>query len=339
MEGCFSARGAWRAVLQRAFPRLFILVLLSILACRPGPLAAQGIAYCNITGIETKRLPNAVQVIVQADGLMDIEQNWGYFFNMEALTTGQSEKFAKQVTVLPFKIRNARSRVGNFSDVGIYPVSHVEAAIPPDAPEGVGLDMRIVLFTPATTLSVQTPWGPSFNEMSIAGPTVNIRLTQDQRSLIILVTSDRRTIAPVERRKLPEGAPVELSASLGEDGLLDIRALNADLREVVRAMARASGRALLVDDRVDHIVSLSLAGVRPAEAMEALAVVYNLAVEEEGGALRLTEGLVSSLPTFGTSALESVRLHYISAVSARDSLPEFLLRYLHVNPEENALTV
>jgi len=310
---------------------LFLLLI-------PSASWGQGIAYCNVTKVETKRLVNAVQVTIQADGLMRVRWREEDFFNVEAIQTGQWDKLLKQVPVLPLKLVNARSKVGSFVDVGIYPISHVEISIPPDAPEGVVLDLRVVLFAPGTTWSIQTPWGWNIGMDNIKAPAISIRLTQDQRSLIIIATSDRRTIPPVERHRPPTDARTELLVSFEKESL-SVYALNADLRQVVGEIARKSGKAIQADDTVDHIVSLSLRDVTVEEALQALATTYGLSLEREGPVIRLSEGVVRDLPTYGESALETIRLKYLSAISARDSLPEFLLRYLHVNREENALTV
>jgi len=118
-----------------------------------------------------------------------------------------------------------------------------------------------------------------------------------------------------------------------------IFASNADLRELLREFARQTGQVVLVDPDLERAVSLCLQEVTPAEALQAIATGYGLDLGHINGTWFLGEGAVGSMNTYLESSLEKIPLNYISAASARNSLPEFLLKYLRVNAGENSLTV
>ena len=54
---------------------------------------------------------------------------------------------------------------------------------------------------------------------------------------------------------------------------------------------------------------------------------------------RVSEGKIGSSTSFAGSVTENLHLRYISAFAARNSLPEFMMRYVQVDADENALTV
>jgi hypothetical protein len=317
--------------------RLLCLALLFALT-----VAAQAqqrrMPYCNVVAVESRRIGNAVQVTIRADGLMRLEFNSSHYVDEASAQRGVGDP-RKPVLEIPFRVTNARSQVSSFVDVGIYPVSHVEVSLPSDTPDGLGVDVKIVLFSPGVIRSGRigdSEW--DLSGLPYAGPTFSVQQTPDQRSLIILVTSDRRTLPPVQRRKPGEATPSELLVEADGD-TVSIFALNADLRELLREFARQTGQVVLVDPDLERAVSLCLQEVTPAEALQAIATGYGLDLGHINGTWFLGEGAVGSMNTYLESSLEKIPLNYISAASARNSLPEFLLKYLRVNAGENSLTV
>ena len=301
--------------------------------------AAQGVPYCNVTGIDVKRLSNGVQVTIQADGLMQFSYNYADYLNLEAIQLGNWNQVTKPVTVLPFRIVNARSKVGSVADIGVYPASHVEISIPPEAQDGIGLDFKVVLLAEAIPQTVAFS-GQSFTlgTADLTRPIVRITASQDKRSLIILIESDRQVETPVKLRVPAENARRELSVEKSGDRL-SIHALNADLRDVVREISNQSGRSILATDDLLHYVTLNLPGVTVAEALDALAIGYGLSVQASGATTLVSEGKIGSLSSFGGSVTESLHLQYLSAFAARNSLPDFMMSLVHVDGDQNALTL
>ena len=322
---------------RRSFGKLALLLVLYFTLV---PVHAQQrrMPYCHIVAVESQRVGNAVQVTIRADGLMRLQFNPERYVDIARAQQGTGDP-RKPVLEIPFRVTNARSQVSSFVDVGIYPVSHVEVSLPSDTPDGLGVDIKVVLFSPAVIRSGRVAGEEvDFGGLPYAGPTFSVQQTQDQRSLILLVTSDRRTLPPVQRRKPGEATPSELLVE-ADGNTVSIFALNADLRELLREFTRKTGQVVLVDPELERAVSLCLQEVAPEEALQAIATAYGLELGRTDGAWAIGEGAVGSMSTYLESSLEKIPLNYISAASARNSLPEFLLKHLRVNASENSLAV
>ncbi len=109
---------------------LLLVVVCALGAVSPGaPAQRRERAYCNLTAIESERLPNAVKIVLRSDGLMAPDIQSRDFFNVDAARMGRWDRMGKRITVIPIRIRNARSQVGSIVNVGVYAVSHVEISV------------------------------------------------------------------------------------------------------------------------------------------------------------------------------------------------------------------
>ncbi|MBM3493560.1 MAG: hypothetical protein FJX72_04450 [Armatimonadetes bacterium] len=300
---------------------------------------AQDRAYCNITGIESVRLVNAVQLTIRADGLMVPDIDSSDLFNTAAARAGEWDKMGKRVTEIPIGVRNARSQVGSISNVGIYPVSHVEVTVPPGSREGIGVDVRVVLYQPAMTREVRLAgdrW--NFDPPNEQPPFISIEQSQDRRSIVVIITSDRRTPAPEQRRKPadPDKRTLEVKA---ENGFVTVYALDADLRDLVRDLSRATGVNVTVAADLERTVSLSLDSVKLEEALECIAMTYGASLDAVGASIYLADGGVGDLSAYHGSDFADIPLRHIGPLAARNSLPDVLLGYVHADVGRNALTV
>lgn len=222
-----------------------LAVVALLAACALAP--AQTRLACNITDVTVKQLSNAVEVTLKADGLLRAQINYQDFISVDEL--GEWSRTAR--TDIPVRLTNAQSQVGTFVDVGTYPVSYVELVTPAEEREGVGLDVRVVLYESAIMRYFDVDnasdweWGVSWGTIAF-----DVRKSRDGRSLSILVWSDRHeeVVAPPKPRR-EQNLPVELSVSV-ERGLLTVHAVNAPLEELASEVARATGATVYVDDRV-----------------------------------------------------------------------------------------
>lgn len=318
---------------SKALALTLAIVLVSLAA-----QAQRRMPFCNVVAIESQRVGNAVQVVIRTDGIMRLQFEPSIFFD-QSVTQEDGVDPRKPVMEIPFRITNARSQVNSFTDVGIYPVSHVETSLPSDTPDGLGVDVKIVLFAPGVLRSGRLSRDEELNiDLPYPGPSISVRLTEDQRSLIILVTSDRRTLPPVQRRKPGEATPSEVLVA-ADDGTVTIEAINADLRDLMRQFTVQTGVDVRLDPDLQRSVSLCLQEMPPLEALEAIANAYGLQLGRLNGTWVLSEGAVGNLSTYLESHIEKVSLSYISAAAARNSLPEFLLHYVRINAGENSLTI
>ncbi len=311
----------------------------AVLALACASAEAQERAYCHITAIESARLVNAVQVTIRADGLLRPDINSQDLFNTDAARRGEWEKMGRRVSVIPIRLRNARTKVGSIANVGIYPVSHVEVSVPPDAPEGIGVDVRIVLYQPGITREVRLTgdrW--NFDGGNDPPPYISIEQSQDRRSIVVIVTSDRRTPTPEQRRKPadPTGRVLEVAADRGG---VSIYAVDADLRDLVRELNKATGVNLTVAADLERAVSVSLDSVRLEDAVECIAMAYGLSLDGVGSTMYLADGGVAELSAYHGSDFAEIPLRHVSALAARDSLPDVLLGYIRTDVGRNAITV
>lgn len=305
----------------------------------PSVAPAQTRAYCHITAIEKERLPNAVQLTIRADGLMATDVQSSHFFNTEASRAGQWERMGRRITEIPIRITNARSRVGSIANVGIYPVSHVEVTVPPDAPEGVGVNVNIVLYRSAVTREIRLPgdrwnfWGG--NEPP---PYISIEMGQDRRSVVVIVTSDRPTPTPERRRTPsdPEDRTLEVSASRG---LVSIYALDADLRDLVRELSAVTGVSITAAADLERTVSMSLDSVALDDALDCIALTYGASVSRTGQTVHLADASIAAMADYRASEIAEIPLRHLSPEAIRNSLPDVLLGHVRINGGRNSITV
>ena len=124
-----------------------------------------------------------------------------------------------------------------------------------------------------------------------------------------------------------------------ENGLISLRAVKADIHELMGAIAQKSGFAVAVDDAVDRKVSLNLEDVSPESAVRTIAAAYGLALAPINGITMLTQGETSDLATYRASETQSFRIQNTQAGSLSSLLPNFLSGYVKVNAEQNAVVV
>jgi type IV pilus assembly protein PilQ len=283
---------------------MFIFVFLLL-----GRMAEGAITYCNITEIVPTQLANGVQIQVKADGVLSwvpgVEGGW--------------EKFFGKTREISIKFPQAKSKLGkNFIDVSMYPVSYIQVSIPQDAKEGVGILMNISLFEPS-----------------------NFRVDEssDRQAVIITVMSER-TIEKGVRREVSAIPEAEGKfVVVYEEGLLTVKAVRADIHELMGEIARKASVNITVDDAVRRKVSVVLEGVSVEKALRSIASAYGLALLKSEDVYMISEGMPTDLATYRLSGTASFRMRYLQAQTASSLLPNFLYSYLHVNGEQNAVVV
>jgi len=299
--------------LQPRLSAYLALGLAGLFLCAAGCGWAQ--VYYNITKIEAKPGSNCVSILVQADGLLewappdrDYEAWW--------------DRREKGVTELTVRFPGARSKlVDNFIDVSVPPVSYVQVSVPQDAPQGIGLEMRVVLTESA---KFENSMGP------------------DRQSWILTFHSERT----VERDGGAAGGSTAGAAGKQtqlevrvENGLVWVRATNADIQEVIGEVAHQAGINAAVDDAVKHKVSLRLSGLEPLAVLRGIASGYGLALSQDGDVIMISEGVPRDMATYNRSETASFPMRYLRAGDAQSLLPTFLFSYLHANMEQNAVVV
>ena len=112
-------------ILRQWLPLLFCLLLFGGGAC---PASAQlAKSFYNITGIETKTLPNGVQITIRADGAINLGVDRNEFIHIG--TTGYTSRYALTLDSFRLRFVGARAQIPAYTDIGSYPADFAEATL------------------------------------------------------------------------------------------------------------------------------------------------------------------------------------------------------------------
>lgn len=309
-------------------------VILGLLA---PPAGAQLLEFCQLTHVKIKHLPNGVSIRLVADGVIKVAWDPLTYWRQEE----SGEWVRKRMRRFPFLLQNVRGAPASTVPVGIYPVSHLEFAVPPGARESVGLICTIVLYKPGSIgfwsdISRDRRRGLE-RDRNVAPIRVDLEPSRTRRELLIFVTSDRPYEPPPQRQKKITAAPGLEVRWL--DGRLWVSSVNADLHELIERVSFVAGVPVFLDDQVQRRASLQLDGVTLDEFLSSVAAAYGLCLTQTEGAYFITAGVPDSAAAFWASQVKRIPLHHISPESALYSLPDILLKYVHAHPEANSLVV
>jgi len=271
-------------------------------------LAAAGLvraqAYCNITEVKYNALSNGIQILVKSDGMLT--------FRWESGGSGETSKAV---------VRFPGARIGvekTLYNVDLEPVSTAQLMIPQDAENGLGVQLQVVMTQPSQV------------EASLS----------DDRLTFMLTVKGQRTVETINRTNGSEAAPkMGTVAVTAKDGLITVRAVKANIHQVVSEIARQSGISVAVDDAVKHDISLNITDRKPLDVLKGIAAGYGLAFSAVGDVYMLSEGVPADISTYQRSGTESFAMKYLKAGDAKSLLPSFLFKYVHDNPEQNAVVV
>ncbi|MGQ9731222.1 MAG: type II secretion system protein GspD [Candidatus Zipacnadales bacterium] len=318
-----NKRGAW--ILQDATLACGLLVALVT-----AHAWTQTEVYCSVNSVRTEALSNATRVTITADGLIE-----GEFDPNEFRKQVGNHFEPKALRAFPFRLTNARTKLGSFVDVSAYPVSHLTFAIPRESREGVGLDVEVVLYRPGYMNSIwlgRSGYGLS----SPQPPQLSIRRSTDGREIIIIATSDRYR-EPEAAREVTKGETSSLHVSTDANGRLTVQALNVELGRVLRAVSETNGIQVTIRGGANYRASMSITGATPEALMGAVAQAYGLSVRSVGGIYFVTEGLPTEVDSYWAAGTAYFPLQHLPATEALDLLPNFLLRYVRADEGKNAL--
>lgn len=267
-------------------------------------------SYTTISSVVVTPLSNGVQIQIVADGILQFRRIGGYGSQLQG-------------TKMELSFPDAKNGTGkNFYNVNSYPVSYLQLSTPKDAANGIGLTFQISNFSDTSA---------------------NVTNSADAQSVLITVQSDRT----VEKGRAGSGtgipgAVTKLDTSpqvLFDGSKLSIRAVKADIHQLVGAIADRTGISIAIDDAVDRKVSLNLQGVDPEAAVRSITSAYGLALSKIDGIYMISEGVPTDLATYHLSGTQSYRMQNTQALTASGLLPNFLYSYVKVNQEQNAVVV
>jgi hypothetical protein len=268
-------------------------------------------AYCYLREVQTTELSNGVQIQVKADGILEWRPEGA---------PGEVEQ-GEYVTEATIRFPRARLALDQtLYQIDKYPVSTMQFWVPQDSYQGLGVVMKVSMTEPSQ---------------------VRATLSEDRQSFLLTVLGQRTVERGPGRTQAQPPAPSEAGflEVTARDGLLWVRAVKADIHKVVAEIAQQGGLSVAVDDAVQHRVSLNLAGLPALEIIRSLAAGYGLALSQVQNVYMLSEGVPTDLPTYRRSDTGSFPMQYLKARDAAGLLPTFLFKYVHDNPEQNAVVV
>ncbi len=332
-----------------AYPVVFYLLALLGFVSRASAQLTQ--SFYNITAIETKVLPNAVRITIQTDGDVKLGVDYKEFLDFEV-----DVPLAKRVFRLRFA--GARQKIPAFTEIAAYPVdsavvllSRDPFAFPffedgddptQDGSGTPGVDLEIRFYVPIQvsyfTFRFDGYEGWNFSNPVVLKPReASIVVAPDHRSVVITVITDRaeQYRNPERmRRSPPENWKRNLRVT-GDEKRVSVEALHATLDETLTEIARVSGLSLQAQpDAAETDINVFLPD-RPLEEnlrklTGGLGLTLTARLPEQGGGF-LVGRFGTTLPS------ERLPLANLSADAARLLFPDFLLPYLRVDAERNAL--
>ena len=292
--------------MQTKFFLLPILLVLWLAISSAVPVWAQ--AYCYIREVGVDPMSNGVQIRLKADGIV----TWNWENGSEAAGWGEE---VSQVSV-----RFPAMRIGvekTLYDINVDPVSTASLLVPQDAQDGRGVVLSIIMTEPSQ---------------------VSASLSEDRQTFLLTVNS-KRTVEHINRGTAATATKAGTFEVLEAKGLVSVKAVKANIHQVVAAIAQKSGINIAVDDAVKHDISINVTERKPLEVINDIAAGYGLALSAVGDVYMLSEGVPADLPTYRRSGTASFPMKYLKAGDAKSLLPSFLFKYVHDNPQQNAVVV
>ena len=333
----------------------------------PHPALAQlAQSFYNITGIETRTLPNGLQITIRADGAINMGVDRNEFIHTGS--TGYSSVYAQTLDSFRLRFVGARAQIPAYTDIGSYPADFAEATLGRDELTGSPffynarqdpsktdptlprVDLRFHFYVPIkvsrfTFVYGQDYPGWNFSYGGMQPREASVAVAADRRSVVITVISDRvETVRGIKRLArspaLAQKHHLTVTGGAVDNALMRLDVLHQPLAQVADEFAHATGIPLIVPAAESALdVSLFLPATRRDDALRTLARACGLTIQPrpavDGGGAVLTRGGSGG----GDLTTERIPLRYLRPASARLLLPDFLLPRLHVDDEHNALVV
>ncbi len=334
------------------------LFFFACFACPARAQLAKNFYYVN--RIESRVLPNAVQIIIRTDGVVQFGVDLNEVFDRDA----NGRFLPRRTTRLRLRFLKARSKLPAFNEVGAYPVDgayvspgrdelqspFLSASPNPDDPS---TDVELRFYVPILLQKIN-PFGASgdigtddeearggYNFTDVLDALgVGIELGRDRRSVVITVISDRvGSLQTPSLRRAPQKINRRLNITAADaPGAFRFDILHNPLRRVLDTAARITQTTFIVrPDSAETDITLLLPSATPREFLEILARAYSLSFNErpppegeKNGAWEIGHGV-------DLDVTQRLVLNHIAPERARLLFPDFLLPRLRVDAENNAL--
>ena len=306
------------------------------LAFAAGPTSSQPRreeqTYCSVTKVTVEQFSNMVRVHLRADGLVRPRGEWRRYWHetddgWEPLPT---RRFG-------FRLLNARSKVGSFVNIGKYPISHLELTVPPEAEQGVGLEVTAVTYRPGELRRAGMPglweWMPVFGDRV----QVDMMWDDNQRGMTIRGLSDRSPHATKAEEVVaeePEDSEIEVTE---RNGGVKLSCLNAPWRQIFYRVGEAAGTDVVVSGDVQGYGSVRLPFLPVGRLLRVLCDAWGLALSRQPEGYVVRSGVPTSAASYDLIPTQRLAVRHLEATEALGALPNFLERYVYVDAQNNDL--
>ncbi|RYG67603.1 hypothetical protein EON80_13275, partial [bacterium] len=307
-----------------------------------GSLAQAQLArsFVNVTGITTRKLPNAVQIRIETDGSAQFGTEQADFIDFAA---GYQPKATQSLRI---RIWKARAKLPAFVPIEAYPVDGAvislgrEQLANPAFEEDSGGDgeprvqVELRFAAPIIVRNFSAgPWRDIDFGRNLGPLEARVEPSNDRRAIVITVITDRAdATAPQRLDRSPLASRQHtLAVSARQDGHFSLEALHSPLREVLSGLTEATAtRFLLRDQLAAQEITLVLQDTTLTEFLKALEVGYGVGSRDQDGSVVLGRG-----DEFYVS--RALPLQNLTPEKTRLLFPDFLLPSLRVERDVNSL--
>ncbi|MBD3176456.1 MAG: hypothetical protein GF320_14855 [Armatimonadia bacterium] len=300
----------------------------------------------NLVSARVEQLHNAVRITLQADGTLDTGLPEEYYDILESRVT--DDVMTRTIDEVPFHLTNARSRIGSFVDVSTYPVSHILITPLGTGNRGIGQECRLVLYRPGGVVDsdmmeyLRALDSPAYRWRWMGvNIHIDIRLSQDERAVVITVNSDQYIDPEAQLQYHQPGPDDEQHLAIGETGdRYTLEAINVPVSRVLEELGRCCGRPLALSIERERWVTTYMPMATVDEIVEALCAGYELSVVEgPAGGMVISEAKPVDVQSYNSNESAMIRCLNISAKDAVNMLPYSLLPYIRIDVDNNAIVV
>jgi hypothetical protein len=305
-------------------------------------------------------LPNAVQVTIRTDGVVQFGADLSEVFERDA--NGRYQP--RLTTRLRLRFLRARAKLPSFNEVGAYPIDgayvspgrdelqapFINGSQDPDEP---ATDVELRFYVPVT-LRKLNPYGASgdvgtddddndsgFNFTQVLeARDVGIELGRDRRSVVITVISDRvDALQKPSLNRAPQRTNRRLNIKATQTpGEFRFDVLRQPLQRVLDTVSRVTGVPFLVRaESADTNITLLLPSATPREFTETLVRAYGLSLAERVPPEGATTGGYEIGRGGDMDVSRRIVLNHLAPERARLLFPDFLLPRLRVDSERTSI--
>jgi len=129
-----------------------------------------------------------------------------------------------------------------------------------------------------------------------------------------------------------------LKITVGDEGV-SLFAVAVDAHELLMALAKETGHAIIVDDTVKRAITVNLTNRSSQDIIDNIVAAYGFAFREVEGICMISEGIPKKPSSYLLSDIATISTQYVVASQAKSLFPVFLQDNVKTNMAQNALVL